>query len=104
VLRASYYDNDRARIERSTRGHIKIVTDATGKILGATIVGKNAGELIASWSVAVAQGLNIRAMAEAVAPYPTLAEVGKSAALTYFTFGLKSSPMQRLLAFLRLRG
>jgi pyruvate/2-oxoglutarate dehydrogenase complex dihydrolipoamide dehydrogenase (E3) component len=104
VLRASYYDNDRARIERSTRGHIKIVTDRNGRILGATIVGKNAGELIASWSLAVTQGLNIRAMADAVAPYPTLAEVGKRAALTYLTPGLKSSPMQRLLTFLRLRG
>lgn len=104
VLRWSCHDNDRARAERNTRGHIKIVTDRGGRIVGATIVGENASELIAAWTLAVAQGLNIRAMAELVTPYPTLAEVGKRAALTYFTPGLKISPVQRLLAFLRLRG
>src|SRR5260221_4871507 len=38
VLRWPYYDNDRAQAERETRGHIKVVTDAKGLILGVTIV------------------------------------------------------------------
>lgn len=104
VLRWSFHDNDRAQAERNTRGHIKVITDKRGRILGATIIGDNAGELITTWTLAVAQGLNIRAMAELVVPYPTLAEVGKRAAVTYFTPGLKSPLVQRLLAFLRPRG
>ena len=41
-----YHDNDRAQTERETQGHIKVITTAKGKIVGATIVGAQAGELI----------------------------------------------------------
>ena len=104
ILRASFHDNDRAQAEGETQGHIKVLTDKSGRVLGATIVGKNASELIATWTLAVAQRLNIKAMAELVVPYPTLAEVGKRAAITYFTPGLKSPLLQRILTFLRRRG
>ena len=103
VLRWSYHDNDRAQTERDTRGHIKVITDNHGKILGATIVGKNAGELITTWALAVTQRLNIHAMAELIVPYPTLAEIGKRAAMTFFMPGLKTSLVQRIIAFLRRR-
>ena len=62
ILRWPYHDNDRAQTERETHGHIKVVTDRKGRILGATIVGAQAGELIATWVLAIAQGLNIKAM------------------------------------------
>ena len=39
VLRWPYHENDRAQAERETRGHIKVVTNTKGRILGATIVG-----------------------------------------------------------------
>ena len=61
ILRWPYHDNDRAQAERETHGHIKVITTRKGKILGATIVGAQAGELIAMWTLAIAQGLNIRA-------------------------------------------
>jgi pyruvate/2-oxoglutarate dehydrogenase complex dihydrolipoamide dehydrogenase (E3) component len=104
VLRWSFHDNDRAQAERNTHGHIKVITDKRGRILGATIIGENASELITTWTLAVAQSLNVRAIAELVVPYPTLAEVGKRAAVAYFTPGLKIPLVQRILAFLRLRG
>ena len=85
VLRWPYHDNDRAQAERETRGHIKVVTAKNGRILGATIVGAQAGELITTWTLAIAQGLNIRAMTGIIMPYPTLAEIGKRAAVSYFT-------------------
>ena len=66
VLRWPYRDNDRAQAERETRGHIKVVTDPKGLILGATIVGAAAGEQITAWTLAINQGLNIRAFAEIV--------------------------------------
>src|SRR5436305_1124458 len=49
VLRWPYDENDRAQAERETRGHIKIITKKNGRILGATIVGAHAGELINTW-------------------------------------------------------
>ena len=55
VLRWPYHDNDRAQTERETRGHIKVVTNAKGLILGATIVGAAAGEQITAWTLAISQ-------------------------------------------------
>ena len=89
------------RIERTTEGHIKIVTDKAGDILGTTIVGPDAAEAIAPWTLAVSQKLNIRAFASHVVPYPSYAEVGKRAAITYFTHGLTRPRTRRIMGWLR---
>ncbi len=104
ISRWPYNDNDRAQIERETRGHIKVVTTRNGKIIGTSIVGANAGELIAAWALAVAQGLNISAFAELMLPYPTLSEIGKSAAIDFFTPRLTSLWVRRIIAWLRIFG
>jgi pyruvate/2-oxoglutarate dehydrogenase complex dihydrolipoamide dehydrogenase (E3) component len=104
VLRWPYHENDRAQAERETRGHIKVVTSRSGRILGATIVGAQAGELIAPWSLAVQGGLNVRALAASVLPYPTLGEIGKRAAVTYFALGATSPWVRRIIALLRQFG
>jgi pyruvate/2-oxoglutarate dehydrogenase complex dihydrolipoamide dehydrogenase (E3) component len=104
VLRWPYHENDRAQAERETRGHIKVVTNPSGRILGATIVGAQAGELIAPWSLAVQRGLGIRAFAEVVLPYPTLGEIGKRAATTYFAPSAASPWVRRIIALLRRLG
>ena len=101
ILRWSYHDNDRAQAERETHGHIKVITSGKGKILGATIVGARAGELIAMWTLAIAQGLNIRAIAGIVLPYPTLSEIGKRAAIDYFTPSLTNPWVRRIITWLR---
>jgi pyruvate/2-oxoglutarate dehydrogenase complex dihydrolipoamide dehydrogenase (E3) component len=104
VLRWPYHENDRAQADRETRGHIKVLTDPKGRILGATIVGTAAGELITTWTLALSQKLNIRAFAGIVVPYPTLAEVGKRAAVTYFNRSLTSSWVRRIIGWLRRLG
>lgn len=104
VVRSPYRDNHRAQAERETRGHIKVVTDPKGLILGATIVGAAAGEQITAWTLAINHGLNIRAFAELVMPYPTYMEVGKQAAITFFTPRLATNWMRRILNLLRWFG
>jgi pyruvate/2-oxoglutarate dehydrogenase complex dihydrolipoamide dehydrogenase (E3) component len=104
VLRWPYRENDRAQAERAIAGHVKVVTGKRGRILGATIVGAQAGELIAPWTLALKQGLNIRAMAEVVAPYPTLGEAGKRAAMTYFSSAVASPMVRRAIRWLRRLG
>jgi pyruvate/2-oxoglutarate dehydrogenase complex dihydrolipoamide dehydrogenase (E3) component len=101
VLRWPYRENDRAQIEGAIEGHIKIVTDRTGEILGVTIVGRRASETITAWALAVSQKLNIRAFAGLVVPYPTYAEVGKRAAITYFTQSLTAPRTRRIMRWLR---
>jgi pyruvate/2-oxoglutarate dehydrogenase complex dihydrolipoamide dehydrogenase (E3) component len=104
VLRWPYHDNDRAQTEREIRGHIKVVTNTKGLILGATIVGAAAGEQITAWTLAINHGLNIRAFAEVVVPYPTYMEVGKRAAITFFTPRLTTTWVRRILNLLRWFG
>jgi pyruvate/2-oxoglutarate dehydrogenase complex dihydrolipoamide dehydrogenase (E3) component len=104
VLRWSYRDNDRAQAEGKIRGHIKVVTDRKGAILGTTIVGAAAAEQITSWTLAIANRLNIRALAEIVMPYPTYSEVGKRAAISFFTPRLTTSWVRRLLKLMRCLG
>jgi pyruvate/2-oxoglutarate dehydrogenase complex dihydrolipoamide dehydrogenase (E3) component len=104
VLRWPYQENDRAQAERETRGHIKVVTDRRGRILGATIVGAQAGELITTWTLAIARGLKVGALLGVVIPYPTLAEVGKRAAISYYTPGLANPWLRRLIYWLRCLG
>ena len=104
ILRWPYHDNDRAQTERATHGHIKVITTKKGRILGVTIVGAEAGELIAMWVLAIAQKLNIRAVTGIVLPYPTLSEIGKRAAIDFFTPSLTSPLLRRIIGWLRIFG
>jgi pyruvate/2-oxoglutarate dehydrogenase complex dihydrolipoamide dehydrogenase (E3) component len=104
ILRWPYRENDRAAATGATAGHIKVITDAGGHILGATIVGAQAGETIALWALALGQDLPIGAMAGLIAPYPSYAEVGKRAAITYFMRGLTSARVRRIIGWLRRFG
>ena len=100
ILRWPYAENDRARAERRMEGFIKVITTAKGRILGADIVGAQAGELIHLWTLAVSRGLSIGAVAGMIAPYPTLGEVGKRAAGNYFLPKLFTERTKRLVRFL----
>ncbi|MDP6390916.1 MAG: FAD-dependent oxidoreductase [Alphaproteobacteria bacterium] len=100
VLRWPFAENDRAQAKRQTDGMIKVVVDKKGRILGATIAGSHAGELILPWVLAIENGLKIGAMAGAVAPYPTLSEVSKRLAGSYFTPKLFSERTRKLVRFL----
>ena len=85
-----FAENDRARAEHATEGFIKVVTGKRGRILGATIVGRHAGELILPWVLATQKGLKMSDMASIIAPYPTLGEVSRRVAGAYFTPSLFS--------------
>ena len=85
VLRWPFHENDRAQAEGRTEGLVKVVTTAQGKILGASIVGPQAGELIQPWVLALTRGLKISAMVGQVLPYPTRGEANRRAAITYFS-------------------
>ena len=104
VLRWPFHENDRAQAERTTHGHVKIITKKNGRILGATIVGPQAGEQVTTWALALSRGLNIRAMTDIVVPYPTLSEAGKRAAISYFSPSLNGPRLRGLIRFLRRFG
>jgi pyruvate/2-oxoglutarate dehydrogenase complex dihydrolipoamide dehydrogenase (E3) component len=101
VVRSPFADNDRAQTERDPFGLVKVITRPNGRILGATILGSDAGELILPWALAISRRLKIGAMANLVVPYPTRGEAGKRAAGSFYTpalFGLRSRRLVRFLA------
>ena len=100
VLRADFSGNDRAQAEAETDGFLKVVVGKGGRILGATMVGAHSGELILPWVLAIAQKLKIGAMASIIAPYPTLSEISKRAAGSYYTPSLFSPRTRSIVRFL----
>jgi len=104
VTRWPYHDNDRAQAEGETRGHIKVITTGKGKIVGVTIVGAQAGELIGMWVLAIMRNLNLRELTNLVLPYPTLSEIGKRAAIDYFFPSLTGVWVRRIIRWMRVFG
>jgi pyruvate/2-oxoglutarate dehydrogenase complex dihydrolipoamide dehydrogenase (E3) component len=104
VLRWPYAENDRAQAERKTTGLIKVVATPKGKILGASIAGAGAGEMINIWALALAKGLTLRDMTAYVPPYPTMSEISKRAAVTHFAPLARKPLVRKAIAFLRRFG
>jgi pyruvate/2-oxoglutarate dehydrogenase complex dihydrolipoamide dehydrogenase (E3) component len=100
VLRWRFVENDRAQTERETQGMVKVVTRGNGRILGASILGAGAGDLILPWALAISQNLKIGALANLIVPYPTRGEASKRAAGSYYTPILFSARTRRLVRLL----
>ena len=101
VLSWPFAENDRAHTERDTAGLVKIVTRRDGRILGASILGAGAGDLILPWALAISHKLKIGAFANLIVPYPTRGEAGKRAAGSFYTpalFSPRTRWIVRLLA------
>lgn len=104
VLRWPYAENDRAQAERKTKGLIKVIVDKKGVVLGASVVGVNAGEIINMWSLVVSQKMNIKALTGFVSPYPTFSEIGRRAAITYYGDLPKRPAIRRAISFFKKFG
>ncbi len=75
TYRFPYDQLDRALAESETTGLIKVhATSLTGKILGASVLGERAGELITSFALAMRNGTTLRNIADTIHPYPTYGE------------------------------
>lgn len=103
VLRFAANETDRAQAERTSKGLIKVVLKGS-KIVGASIVGKGAGEMIHLWAFAIANKQKIGAMAGYVAPYPTLGEASKRVAGSYYTPKLFSDRTRKIVGLLSKLG
>lgn len=100
AVHSSFAENDRARADRQTEGGIKVLIDRRGKILGASILGTHAGELIALWGLAIGNGLKLSALSNLIVPYPTRGEISKAAASAFYGPKLFSPGPRRLVRLL----
>ncbi|WP_298914551.1 FAD-dependent oxidoreductase [uncultured Algimonas sp.] len=96
TLHFAFDENDRAIAERDTDGGVKLYLDAKGKLIGASVLGSHAGEIINTISLAMAGDLKLSQIAGMISPYPTRTEAVKRAASSYFTdavFGPKAKAL-----------
>ncbi len=84
VFRAEFADLDRAIVDGATAGFAKIVVRRDGRILGATIVGRGAGELIMEIVLAMRFGVPLARLADVIHPYPTMSEIVRAAANAWY--------------------
>jgi pyruvate/2-oxoglutarate dehydrogenase complex dihydrolipoamide dehydrogenase (E3) component len=100
LLVEHFCENDRALAEGAPAGMIKVLVSPKGVVLGCQIVGEHAGELIHEWIAAVAGGVKLSSLAGAMHVYPTLSEISKRAAGSFFAEKLFSERTKSLLHFL----
>ncbi len=105
VWTEEFKDNDRSLAEGERVGTIKMILDGKEKPIGVQILGPQAGELLSEW-VAVLNGkMKLSTLASAVHPYPTLGEINKRVAGTFFSPKIFSDRVKKgLKLFFNLKG
>ncbi|MCR9191127.1 MAG: FAD-dependent oxidoreductase [Gammaproteobacteria bacterium] len=100
IIEWPFQDNDRAQAEHDTVGKIKVIADKKARILGVTIVGSNAGEVILPWVIAIREKKTLRSFTDVIAPYPTVGEVSKRVAGAFYVSKLFSKKIRWLVQVL----
>jgi len=92
------HDVDRAITDGEEEGYVKIhVKQGCDRIVGATVVARDAGEIINGLSLAISAGIGLRAVARVIHTYPTQAEAIKLAASAYNTSPVTSTRRETLV-------
>ncbi len=94
-------DLDRAVVDGSAVGFVKISADRKGKVTGATIVARGAGDLIMPLVLAKTHGLSLSRIANTVFPYPTMVEGVKRASGEYMRSRLDTASGRALKRVIR---
>ena len=100
VYRYNFEDLDRALCDGEAVGLTKLVCTRKGRILGAHILGPQAGDLIQEVALAMRKGLPVGALSQTIHVYPTLSEVVRRTADQYYREKLLSGPFKGLLRLL----
>jgi pyruvate/2-oxoglutarate dehydrogenase complex dihydrolipoamide dehydrogenase (E3) component len=93
VLRHEFRQDDRAIVEGRTTGLVKvIVAGRNGKVVGAHILGPQAGEMIHEWVIAMRHRLPARAIADLIHVYPAVSVSNQRAAQKWYA-GVMAEPL-----------
>ena len=104
VYRFPFAKLDRAITESESAGWVKVLANSRGKVLGASILGANAGEMIAEYALAMKTGAGLGAISATIHPYPTYALGNRRAADIFANGVLTPGRVKWIQRLLRLRG
>lgn len=97
VYTQSYQQLDRAKTKRGSVGLVKIIVDRKGRILGASILGDRAGELISELQVLKTLGIPLGKLKDVIHPYPTYSEILVKIAKRVYVDTLLGRPLVKLV-------
>ena len=96
----AFDENDRAIAEGKTKGECKLIIHK-GKLVGASIVGEGAGDIIQLAGYAMSNGMKLTSLTNFISPYPTRTEVVKRAASAHFQDAVFGKPARTLVGLLQ---
>ena len=97
IYKVAFTENDRAQADGATEGFAKIVTNK-GVIIGATLVGSRAGELIHEFVWAIKENLKVSDLNKIIRVYPTLSKITQAVGTEATLESLKSPFVQKWFA------
>lgn len=104
VFEKHFKDNDRAICDDNTEGFIRFRVDSkTDAILGCSIVGEGAGNMIGEVALAMESGTGLGAMANVIHPYPTTSEVVRQSGDVYNKTKLTNTVKQLLRGIVKIQ-
>lgn len=98
-LRFEFADIDRAKTAVDRKGFAKLLISRK-RIIGATLIGPHAGELLPELVLAMQAGVRIGSISSAIHAYPTLAEITRRTVNTHYATRLLSPWTRRLVRFI----
>lgn len=101
VITVNLADNDRAIAENDTIGFLKLIVSKKHRLIGATLVGDKAGEIIPVATLAITRKLKPSAFLSFIIAYPTEAEIFMSAAISDLRDSVKPWHTKLLKLFMR---
>ena len=105
VWTENFANNDRALAEGEQAGKIKMLLNEKERPIGIQIIGPHAGDILGEWVAVLNGNIKLATLASAVHPYPSLAEINKRVAGTYFSGKIFSDTVKKgLKLFFSLKG
>jgi pyruvate/2-oxoglutarate dehydrogenase complex dihydrolipoamide dehydrogenase (E3) component len=96
VYRHSYDHLDRAKTKPGSLGLVKLIVDRKGKVLGCSILGDRAGEIISEVQTVKTLGINFAKLSNVIHPYPTYGEVLNKISKKVLVDNLLNMPIVKL--------
>ncbi len=104
VYRFPFTQLDRAITESETTGMVKVLASGWGRILGVSILGVNAGEMIGEYALAMRNGVRLGKVSSTIHPYPTYVLGNRRAADLYMMTKLTPTIVRWVRRIFGLRG
>jgi pyruvate/2-oxoglutarate dehydrogenase complex dihydrolipoamide dehydrogenase (E3) component len=104
VYRVPFSQLDRAVTDSETTGMVKVLANRWGRILGVSILGARAGEMIGEYAVAMRNGVTLGKLSSTIHPYPTYVLGNRRAADQFMMAKLTPGMVRWLQRLFGLRG